>query len=158
MTFQEVLSRLQAPIEVIHHHATTTSKALARALHVDAAVVAKTVLVKTASGFVVVLLPADRQVDFEELKQLLETPTLRLATEDEMESIFPDVERGVVPPFGSLYGIRTVVDIHLAADGYLLFEGRDHSEAIRISYEDFALLENPTRGIISTEREGENGR
>jgi Ala-tRNA(Pro) deacylase len=63
-----------------------------------------------------------------------------------MDLLFPDCERGAIPPFGSLYRIPTVVDESLALDDEIVFEGQNHQEAIRMTYRDYAAVEHPRLG------------
>ena len=69
--------------------------------------IAKSVLVRTNHGYALAVLPATHRVDLEQLRQDLGEETIALASENEMQQVFPDCERGAMPPFGSLY------DLHL---------------------------------------------
>ena len=60
-----------------------------------------------------------------------------------MSSLCPDCEIGALPPFGSQYGLKTVVDESLLADEHIVFEGNTHAEAIRMRLDDFRNLEHP---------------
>ena len=42
-----------------------------------------------------------RVIDMDRLRQELGEPEIELATEDEIEQLFADCERGAMPPFGS---------------------------------------------------------
>ena len=54
--------------------------------------------------------------------------------------MFPDCELGTMPPFGHLYGVATYVDWRLAENPRIVFEAGTHSDAIKMSYADFAQL------------------
>ena len=49
-----------------------------------------------------------------------------------------------MPPFGSQYGLETLIDPSVIANEYIVFEGNGREEAIRMSYRDFYALEHPT--------------
>ena len=67
------------------------------------------------------------------------------ASDAEIAAIFRDCEWGVVPPFGALYGLSTVLDDAIAPDDLIVFELNTHVEAIRIRCRDFERLERPRR-------------
>ncbi len=60
--------------------------------------------------------------------------------------LFPDCERGAIPPFGSVYHLPTLVDESLAEDEQIVFEAHNHEEAIRMAYRDYEALEHPRKG------------
>jgi Ala-tRNA(Pro) deacylase len=66
-----------------------------------------------------------------------------LATESEMKEVFYDCEVGIVPAFGSLYGLKTLVDPFLAAVPAMFIEGNNHHEALRLSFQDYRRIEHP---------------
>jgi Ala-tRNA(Pro) deacylase len=118
---------------------------MAQAVHVPGHEVAKTVLLRAnhAYSYVVAILPATRLIDFERASKALGGTELALATEVEMANICPDCEIGALPPFGSKYGLKTIVDESLADDEWIVFEGNTHTESIRMRFADFCDLEHP---------------
>jgi Ala-tRNA(Pro) deacylase len=48
-----------------------------------------------------------------------------------------------MPPFGNLYGLPTYVDKHLAEQDYIVFEAGTHTDAIKMSYSDYAKIVKP---------------
>ena len=54
-----------------------------------------------------------------------------------------------MPPFGSLFHVRTLVDESLAEDDEIVFEGHNHEEAIRMAYKDFEAIEHPRKGCFA---------
>ena len=68
---------------------------------------------------------------------------VRLATESECYSLFPDCEPGAMPPFGELYGLPVYLDETLADDPEIVFSVGTHSDAIRMSDADFVHLAKP---------------
>jgi Ala-tRNA(Pro) deacylase len=78
--------------------------------------VAKTVLLKAGKAYVLAVLPATSRVDLDRLGTALklDPSEVRLATAEEIDRIFHDCEPGTIPPFGRLYGLRTIVDLSAA--------------------------------------------
>jgi Ala-tRNA(Pro) deacylase len=66
-----------------------------------------------------------------------------LATETEFKAVFPDCAVGTMPPFGNLYGVPTYVDKGLTEDEFIIFEAGTHTDAIKMSYSDYARLATP---------------
>ena len=82
-------------------------------------------------------------IDLKRLSHVLGDAQVQLATEAEIAQHCPDCERGALPPFGTQYGMKTVVDEALAGQDEIVFEGNTHHEAIRLRYQDFYNLEHP---------------
>lgn len=72
-----------------------------------------------------------------------------LVHESELFRHFPDCEPGAVPPFGSLYGMRTVIDESLTQKPEITYCGNQHREAIRMRYQDFREVEHPQVAAIA---------
>jgi prolyl-tRNA editing enzyme YbaK/EbsC (Cys-tRNA(Pro) deacylase) len=50
------------------------------------------------------------------------------------------VEVGAEPPFGKPYGLRTLVDEHLAACDTITFNAGSHARAVQMPYDEYARL------------------
>jgi Ala-tRNA(Pro) deacylase len=74
------------------------------------------------------------------------TESLRLASEHELEWLYPDCERGAMPPFGPLYKQRVFVDSALAEEEQIVFNAGTHGDAVCMRYDDFAMLTKPVVG------------
>ncbi len=60
--------------------------------------------------------------------------------ESELAGLFPDCEVGAIPPIGSAYGLRTLVDSRLRKEPEVYFEAGDHESLIKVSAETFRAL------------------
>lgn len=149
MRIAKLLAEQQVDFESLPHPPAFTAHKLAKSLHVPGRQVAKCVLLRDSVGFLLAVLPATHQVDAERLARYL-GGAVRLASGEEVASVFPDCEWGVVPPFGTLYGVRTLLDDALAADDLIVFEAQTHVQAIRLRCRDFERLEKPLRLPFST--------
>jgi Ala-tRNA(Pro) deacylase len=138
----EFLNRGKVRYEVIHHPQAFTAQELAAIEHVKGKNHAKVVIVKAGDQKVMVVLPADRRVDLAKLDKLLGQRTM-LATEAEFKALFPDCAVGTMPPFGQLYGLPVYVDRSLTDATFIVFEAGTHTDAIRLSYADYARLAQP---------------
>ncbi|MDB5352196.1 MAG: hypothetical protein JWN86_3443 [Planctomycetota bacterium] len=145
MMIREYLRGRHVPHETLLHSPSPSAAHLAQSVHVTGARVAKSVLVRFGAGYVLAVLPATHRIDMARLGSALQATGLTLATEDEVEFVFLDCERGAVPPFGSLYHLTTVVDASLSGGNEIVIEGNTRHEGIRLRYRDFEAVENPIR-------------
>jgi Ala-tRNA(Pro) deacylase len=143
MTFERVLKQHHIRYETLLHEPVFDALRLAQAVHVSGDVVAKTVLLKIDGAYVIAVLQATHQIDFDKLRSALGADEVVMVHEKEFGKLFPDCEVGPPPPFGSLYKMRTVVDESLAQDRWIVFKGATNEEAIRMYYDDFAQFEQP---------------
>jgi Ala-tRNA(Pro) deacylase len=146
---QDFLHDQNVSFETLSHGATYSAQTLAQAVHVHGDEVAKTVLLRVDDGFVLAVLPATRSLNMHDVRTVLGAEHVKLATEEECGAEFTDCELGAIPPFGSQYGIRTLMDESLLEDEDIVFESNTHDEAIRMSTKIYVDLEQPMVGKFS---------
>jgi len=129
--------------EHIPHRATYEAQRLAEVVAVSGYEVAKTVLLRVDGTYMLPVLPAPMLVALDLARQSLRAEDVRLASEAEFNRIFPDCEVGAMPPFGSQYSLKTIVEQTLADDDEIVFQGNTHEDAYRIRFADFQRLEDP---------------
>jgi Ala-tRNA(Pro) deacylase len=130
--------------ETIRHAPTYTSQKTAAVAHIPGKELAKTVMIRVAGQFAMAVLPAPSQVDLRRLSAALDGAKVELADEGDFRSTFPGCEVGAMPPFGNLYGMPVFVDRQLTRDRSIAFNACTHTELIRLAYEDYAKLVQPT--------------
>jgi Ala-tRNA(Pro) deacylase len=140
---KEYLDSQHVRYDVLTHKEVYTASEIAQTLHVPGRALAKVVIVKADDRFVMTVLPATWKVDLKRLQEVFGTTHVRLATESEFQSLFPDCEVGTMPPFGHLYGLDVYVDRCLAEDEEIVFQAGTHMDAVKLRYEDYARLEEP---------------
>jgi Ala-tRNA(Pro) deacylase len=148
MRLAQFLAEHQIVFETIYHPPAFTAQKRAKYLHVPGKQVAKAVLLAGPEEFFLAILPATAHVDTDVLARVL-GGSVRIASDREVATMFRDCEWGVVPPFGTLYGLSTVIDASLDRDSLLVFEGHTHAEAIRMRCRDYEKLERPVRLAIA---------
>jgi Ala-tRNA(Pro) deacylase len=144
MRVLQFLSEQAIDFEPLVHPPAYTAQKRAKYLHMSGRQVAKTVLLVGPDGYLLAVLPATHHIDTVALSRKLGGP-VRLATDEEIGGVFQDCEWGVVAPFGTLYGVETILDDSLAADSWIVFEANTHAEAVRMRCGDFEELEKPRR-------------
>lgn len=128
----------------IQHSVAFTASEVAESVHVKGRDFAKTVIVRIGESMAMVVLPASRRIVLHDLREMLGSEELRLATEAEFKGAFPDCEVGAMPPFGNLYNMPVYVAAHLAEEREIVFNAGTHSEVMQLAYADFEQLVQPT--------------
>jgi Ala-tRNA(Pro) deacylase len=105
--------------------------------------VAKPVLLAIGDRLAMVVVPAAVQVDLDKASRLLGGNQVRLATEEEFVSTFPDCEPGAEPPFGNLYDVPTFLDERLRARERLVCRDGSHTEVIELAVHDYVRVVDP---------------
>ncbi len=144
MRIAEFLTASRVAFESLPHRPAFSAQKRAKYLHVKGSQVAKAVLLVGPAGPFLAVLPATHQIDMEALASYLQGP-VRLATEAEVARHFRDCEWGVVPAFGNLYGLPTLLDESLPADAILVIETHTHFDAVRLGCADFERLAGSRR-------------
>lgn len=127
----------------LKHSLAYTAQEIAAVSHIPGKNLAKTVMIIVKGKLAMAVLPASFKIDFDQLKQILGTDTVRLANEKEFLNLFPDCEIGAMPPFGNLYGLDVYVAQSLSEDEEIAFNSCTHSELIRMKFKDFKKLVKP---------------
>lgn len=148
-TVQEFLRCGNVPYSVLPHRAAFTAQEEAAVTHVPGRDWAKAVVCFVDGEPVQAVVPADRVVNLEKLLLLTGGATIRLAYESELEWLYPDCERGAMPPLGPMFKQRVFVDEALTKEDEIVFNGGTHADAIVMRYRDFARLSRPNVGRFS---------
>jgi Ala-tRNA(Pro) deacylase len=115
---------------VVEHPQTFTAGADARVAAVPLEHTAKAVMARDTDGYVLAIVPASELLDVRKLRHLTHRPHLRLATEIELATDFPQFEVGAVPPFGELFDCPDYIDHRLLGTPRVLCNGGDHRHSV----------------------------
>ncbi len=143
---QDFLRRANVAYTVFPHLPAFTAQEDAAAAHIPGRDWAKAVICFADGEPIQAVVPADLVVNLDRLAVLAGATTLRLAREDELDWLFPDCERGAMPPLGPLYKQSVFVDEALAAEERIAFNAGTHVDAVAMRYEDFAAITMPIVG------------
>ena len=141
---KEYLESHTVAYSLIPHAPTFTAQTTAEAAHVPGTELAKTVMVTVDGQMAMAVLPASEHVDFERLAEELGVKGVLLAVESDFKDIFVGCDVGAMPPFGNLYGLDVFVDATLAEDEEIAFNAGTHTELMKMRYDDYASLVQPT--------------
>jgi Ala-tRNA(Pro) deacylase len=144
----DCLNENKAQYEILRHPEAVTAQRIAQAEHVKGRHHAKVVMAKSGDQHLMIVLPADHQIDLEQAEKTIGNP-VSLGKEQEFQSLFPDCAIGAMPPFGNLYNLPTYVDKQLAKQDYIVFEAGTHTDAIKMSYRDYEKIVKPKVADLS---------
>jgi Ala-tRNA(Pro) deacylase len=137
------LDRENVRYSTILHSPAFTAQEASESAHISGKAFAKTVIVEIDRKYAMAVLPANRKVDLEDLREVTGTANIRMASEAQMKSLFPDCEVGAMPPLGNLYGLDVYVAPALAESGEIVFNAGSHTELIKMRFADFERAAQP---------------
>lgn len=119
--------------ELHEHDRSFTAVATARAEGVDPHTFAKVVWVRAAEGGdALVVVDADDHLDLKKAREVMKSGDVRLVAEHEIEELAPDCDAGAMPAVGSLFGLPTYADLHVADSVEISFNAGSHTVAVRV--------------------------
>jgi Ala-tRNA(Pro) deacylase len=127
--------------DVLEHEHTERAADEAAALGIGPDEVAKTLVLVAPSGNVRAVLAASERVDMHKVAALLGVggKKVRLASEDDLATDYPDFELGAVPPFGGRKD-DVLIDEQLARRDSVVLEAGSHDRSIRLKAADLVRL------------------
>lgn len=128
----------------VSHSLAYTAQGVAALTHTPGEEMAKTVIVKIDGELAMAVLPASCHIDLAMLRAETGARKISLANEVEFMHHFPGCETGAMPPFGNLYGMKVFVEQSLTKDKQIAFNAGSHRELMRLAYDDFERLVQPT--------------
>ena len=142
----EFLDAQQVPYLQGTHRPQYTAQEIAHAAHVSGKVLVKTVMVMARDRLIMTVLPASYEISLSGLGQLLGTRRVRLATEEEFKSLFPDCEVGAMPPLGNLYHLDVWFDVSLRQHPAIVFNAGTHTDTLQMNLADVERIVRPNVG------------
>lgn len=140
---QRFLDREHVCYELVPHVTDFTSLETSEHTHTPGRAFAKAVIVVADDRVVMCVVCADHIVELPRVGRTLNTSDVHLVSEFRLRRIFPDCERGAIPPFGNLYGLPVFASQRLMRNHTITCNAGSHEMAIRISTEDYRRLVRP---------------
>jgi Ala-tRNA(Pro) deacylase len=104
---------------------------------------AKIHIIHADGKYYMIVMPAENRIDDSLLLDVLKAKNARLASEEDIQLIFPECEVGTMPPFGNLFALPVYIDKLLAEDDIIIFNACSHTRSIRLNMYDFLRLVKP---------------
>ena len=140
---KEFLDKEKIKYVCIIHSPAYTAQEVAASAHITGRELAKTVIVHLDGETAMAVLPANRKIVLQDLRDVTGADQVRFVPEDDFKRQFPDCETGAMPPFGNLYGMEVYVAESLTENEEIAFNAGSHYELIRMAYRDFEDVVNP---------------
>lgn len=140
---KEFLDREKVKYVSIIHSTAYTAQEVAASAHITGRELAKTVIVELDGKMAMAVLPANRKIVLQDLREVTGSDQVKFASEEEFRKMFPDCETGAMPPFGNLYGMDVYVAEALTRNEEIAFNAGSHTEVLRLRYHDFERLVHP---------------
>jgi Ala-tRNA(Pro) deacylase len=129
-------------VSIIHSPAYTAQEVAASA-HITGRELAKTVIVELDGKMAMAVLPANRKIVLQDLREVTGSDQVKFASEEEFKEKFPGCETGAMPPFGNLYGMEVFLAQSLTDNEEITFNAGSHTEVIKMTLRDFERLVQP---------------
>jgi Ala-tRNA(Pro) deacylase len=129
-------------VSIVHSTAYTAQEVAASA-HITGKELAKTVIVQLDGEMAMAVLPANRKIILQDLREVTGSDQVKFVAEEDFKKKFPDCETGAMPPFGNLYGMTVYVAATLGENEQIAFNAGSHTEVIKLAYKDFERLVKP---------------
>jgi len=142
-TLKQFLDTNRVKYVSVIHSAAYTAQEVAQSLHMSGRAMAKVVIIHLDDKMAMAVLPANRKIVAQDLREVTGCDDVRFASEGEFKSRFPDCEVGAMPPFGNLYAMDVYVSEEMARNKEIAFNAGSHVEVIRMAYVDFERLVQP---------------
>src|SRR5437764_14109946 len=140
---KEFLDRERVKYVSIVHSTAYTAQEVAASAHITGKELAKTVIVELDGKMAMAVLPANRKIVLQDLREVTGSDEVKFASEDEFKKMFPDCETGAMPPFGNLYGMDVYAAESLTRNDEIAFNAGSHEEIIKLPFRDFERLVQP---------------
>ncbi len=140
---KEFLDRKGVKYVSIVHSPAYTAQEVAASAHITGKEMAKTVIVELDGQMAMAVLPANRKIVLQDLREITGSDQVKFASEEEFKQKFPDCETGAMPPFGNLYGMEVFIAEALSGNDEIAFNAGSHTEIIRMAFADFERLVQP---------------
>jgi len=140
---KEFLDANHVKYVTITHSKAYTAQEVAASAHIPGKALAKTVIVELDGEMAMAVLPANRKIVLQDLREITRSDQVRFVAEEKFKDRFSDCEIGAMPPFGNLYGMDVFAAKSLAENDEIAFNAGSHEEIIKLPFRDFERLVQP---------------
>jgi len=119
--------------ETIQHKIVFTAYDKAATLKIAEKIIGKTLVVKLDKSIVLVLIPANKNLDKQKLRKIAKSKKIDFVKEAWMKKNLKGVKIGSTPPFGVIFKIPTFVDIGLMKEKKIIVSSGDYNNSIKLN-------------------------
>lgn len=139
------LDRAKVGYKLIKHKTVYTAYDAAKTMGVKLDEIAKTLVVRADKFYVLVVLPASRNLDLGKLKKAIKAKKVEIAKENIMERVF-GVRPGAVTPFGEIYKTPVYIDKALLRAKKIIAGAGTFEDSVVMTAKNFFKA---TKGIMA---------
>ena len=77
-------------------------------------------------------------------RDMIQSRNAWIASEQDLQQLFPKCELGAMPPLGELYNMQVYAENDLSEDQEIEFNAGSHEDAIRMRFTDWQKMVHPT--------------
>ncbi|MEA2088970.1 MAG: YbaK/EbsC family protein [Patescibacteria group bacterium] len=125
--------------EILEHKTVYTAFDMAQTMKKKLSQIAKTLALKVDKKHILVVVPADRKVNFDKLKKLLKAKQIKIVKEIDMVKVFK-TKKGNLLPFGTFHKVPVFIDKTLLKTRIIIVSGGSYTESLKLKAMD--LLEH----------------
>ena len=136
------LEKNKVKYEIIEHRTVYTAFDKTRTLKIKPNITGKTLVLKTDRDLAVVLIPANKNLDKNKLKKIINiwrkrqdmkaVKKIDFASERLMKNKLKGIKMGAVPPFGSLFKLPTFINKSLLNQPKIILNSGHYNSSIKI--------------------------
>lgn len=145
-TFEQLTQFLTAQAIVfrtVHHEATLTSEASAKARGEDLSVGGKAIVMKVDAEFKLFVLSAALKIDSQKIRNHFNAKKTRFATAEELQQL-TGLATGSIPPFGKpILNLPFYVDASIVRNEIIAFNAGSLTDSIIMSTKDYLKIAQP---------------
>ena len=149
---EQLLLAKQITYDTLRHPPVKTSAEAAAVRGVPLASGAKALICKCDQEMIMFVMPANRRLAGKAIRRQGGYKKLRFASKEEVW-VLTGLKPGSIPPFGSLFNIKTVCDPTLGENTQINFNAGKHTVSISMRYDDYLATEAPNLIVCSEKRE-----
>ena len=127
------LEEARVKYELIKHRVVYTAYDKAATLKVPQKIVGKTLLMKLDKDLVLVLIPANKNLDKNKLRKVVKAKKVDFVSERIMKNKLKGVKVGAIPPFGILWKLSVFADRGFMKNPKIIISAGYYNMSIKIS-------------------------
>lgn len=145
------------PHEVLEHKTVYTAMDAAATMRKKLGEIAKSLLVKADRDYFLIILPADRNLDFGKLAKALKSlnkkdyTVVKIPGEKIMTELLK-LKQGTISAFGKLHNLPVIAEKNLTKVKKAVFPTGDFNHSVQMAVKDFIKLENALLGSFGVKK------
>ncbi|MFH1188024.1 MAG: YbaK/EbsC family protein [bacterium] len=149
---KKYLDENKIKFEELTHKTVYTAHDIAQTLKAKLQEIGKPLVVKADGKYILVLLPANRQLDIAKLKSKLGAKKIEIVSEKIMAETLK-LKKEAVGAFGKLRQLKVYVDKNVLKNKKVIFATSDFTKSIKMAVKDFVKLEEAVVEEVSKTKE-----